>query len=253
MEENPYSGFAEVYDEFMDNVPYDIWAERYSQILQSHGIDDGLVCDLACGTGNMTFRLMQRGYDMIGIDLSDRMLDLARKKDPEGKILFLQQDMCEFELYGTVRAVTMACDSINYLLSEEQVEEVFRLVNNYLDPGGIFLFDFNTREKYETGIGSVTIAENRENSSFIWDNYFDSESGINECNLTVFLKKEESGLFERMQETHIQKGYDPETIRRLLEKAGLLFLSAMTMEELGIEDDPGRYLVVAKEQMKEPL
>ncbi len=246
-----YQGFAAVYDELMDNVPYDAWAESYVEILRRYGIEDGLICDLACGTGNMTLRLAERGFDMIGVDASFAMLDLARKKDPEGKILFLEQDMCEFELYGTVRAVTLACDSLNYLLSEEQVLTLFQLVNNYLDPGGVLIFDFNTTEKYRDLIGEQVITENREDCSFIWDNYYDEESRINECHLTLFLQEGQEGLFRRLEETHLQRGYEKEQILSLLQQAGLVVESVMTMEQAGLPEDDGRLLVVAREAEKQ--
>ena len=163
-----YTGFAAVYDRFMDDTPYDVWCENIVRGLCAHGIKDGLVLELGCGTGCMTELLAQRGYDMIGVDLSDEMLNIAiSKREQSGHdILYLNQDMRAFELYGTVRAVVSVCDSMNYLLEEEDLLSCFRLVNNYLDPGGIFMFDFNTKYKYET-IGDATIAENREGWSFI--------------------------------------------------------------------------------------
>ena len=113
-----YTEFAQVYDRFMDNVPYEAWCEGISKILTEHGISEGLVLDLGCGTGTMTRLLRQKGYDMIGVDASAEMLEIARNHPDEG-ILYLQQDMREFELYGTVAAVVCVCDSLNYLLEEE--------------------------------------------------------------------------------------------------------------------------------------
>lgn len=112
-----YTGFAQVYDTFMDNVPYEEWADYYKEILREHGIMDGIVLDLGCGTGSMTELLAEQGYDMIGVDNSEEMLDLAmEKRAASGQdILYLLQDMRKFELYGTVRAVISACDSVNYL------------------------------------------------------------------------------------------------------------------------------------------
>ena len=112
-----YTGFAQVYDTFMDNVPYEEWTDYYKEILREHGIMDGIVLDLGCGTGSMTELLAEQGYDMIGVDNSEEMLDLAmEKRAASGQdILYLLQDMRKFELYGTVRAVISACDSVNYL------------------------------------------------------------------------------------------------------------------------------------------
>ena len=156
-----YTSFAAVYDVFMDDVPYEEWCEYVCGILQEYGIRDGLVLDLGCGTGTMTRLLAEQGYDMIGVDCSEDMLELAQEKEA-GKslnILYLLQDMREFELYGTVRAVVCICDSINYILEEEELLQVFRLVNNYLDPGGLFLFDLNTVYKYREVIGDATISQ----------------------------------------------------------------------------------------------
>ena len=176
-----YESFARVYDLFMDNIPYEEWCEYLAGLLEDQGIREGLVLELGCGTGNMTRLLAEKGYDMIGVDNSVDMLEIAmeKKEEEEQDILYLLQDMREFELYGTVRAAVSVCDSMNYIIEEEDLLEVFRLVNNYLDPGGIFIFDLNTEYKYEKILGDTTIAEDREDASFIWDNYYDPEEKIN--------------------------------------------------------------------------
>ena len=220
-----YRSFAQVYDLFMDNVDYDSWSSYLIGLLKRYGVDSGLVLELGCGTGNMTERLARAGYDMIGVDCSEDMLEIAQEKKLESglDILYLEQDMREFELYGTVRAVVSVCDSLNYILEEEELLQVFRLVNNYLDPGGIFLFDLNTVQKYRE-IGESVIAENREESSFIWENDFDEESKINEYQLTIFLMEGKDRLYRKYEELHCQRGYSLEKIRALLEEAGLEFL-----------------------------
>lgn len=217
-----YTGFAQVYDIFMDNVPYDNWTEYLAGLLQEYGVKDGLVLELGCGTGKITRRLALKGYDMIGIDLSYEMLEIAREKEysddswteaaePEGDlndrnpILYLQQDMREFELFGTVSAVVSICDSMNYITSEEDLIKVFQLVNNYLDPGGLFIFDMNTEYKYKNLLGDATIAENREDCSFIWENYYDEENHMNEYNMTIFVKAEEEMEEEEMSEEEMSE------------------------------------------------
>ena len=113
-----YTDFAEVYDTFMDNVPYEKWADYIADRLARAGIRDGLVLELGCGTGTLTQLLARRGYDMIGVDRSEEMLAVAAQKAAEEglDILYLEQDMQSFELYGTVRAAVCVCDSLNYLL-----------------------------------------------------------------------------------------------------------------------------------------
>lgn len=222
-----YSGFAQVYDLFMDNVPYDDWCRYLTGLLKDWGVEDGLVLDLGCGTGAMTERLAAAGYDMIGVDNSEEMLEIAmEKRAASGRdILYLLQDMREFELYGTVRAVVSVCDSMNYILDLEDLTQVFRLVNNYLDPGGIFVFDLNTEYKYRQ-MRDETIAENREDGSFIWDNYYDEEERLNEYELAVFVKEGDQGLYRKYEETHYQRAYSLEEIRAAGERAGMEFLAA---------------------------
>lgn len=224
-----YTSFAAVYDTFMDNVPYEEWADYLWRLLQEYGIADGLVLELGCGTGSMTELLASKGYDMIGVDNSEDMLELAMEKRIESghDILYLLQNMQEFELYGTVRAVVSVCDSVNYVTDEEELTEVFRLVNNYLDPQGVFIFDFNTEYKYQEILGEQVIAEEREECSFIWDNYYDEEQKINEYELTLFVQSQEDPeLYRKYQEVHYQRAYTLERIRNLIEKAGLRYVTA---------------------------
>ena len=247
-----YTGFAQVYDLFMDNVPYVQWSEYLISLLKSYGVEDGLVLDLGCGTGKMTRLLSDAGYDMIGVDSSEEMLEIATEAEQE-EILYLCQDMREFELYGTVAAVVSVCDSMNYILEEEELLTVFRLVNNYLDPGGVFIFDLNTLYKYRELLGEQTICENREDASFIWENFYDEEEQINEYDLTLFVQ-EESGLYQKFEEAHFQRGYELLTIRRLLEAAGMEYVTAydaFTREEP--REDSERIYVIAREKGKERI
>lgn len=246
-----YTDFARVYDTFMDETPYDGWCTYIKGVLQDHGIGKGLALELGCGTGTMTELLADAGFDMIGIDNSEEMLEIAmEKREDSGKdILYLLQDMREFELYGTVASVISVCDSINYLLDPEDVLDTFRLVNNYLDPGGIFIFDFNTVHKYETVIGDAVIAENREDCSFIWENYYHQEECINEYQLTIFVK--EDTLYRKFEETHYQRGYTLEEMKALVGKSGLELLDAyeaFTKEAPTAESE--RIYMVCREQGK---
>ena len=247
-----YQSFAQVYDTFMDNIDYDGWSAYLIGLLREYGICDGLVLELGCGTGSMTERLAMAGYDMIGSDLSPDMLEIAmEKKDASGlNILYLLQDMREFELYGTVRAIVSVCDSMNYILEEEDLLQVFRLVNNYLDPDGMFIFDLNTTKKYRD-MGETTIAENREEASFIWENYFDEEEKINEYDLTLFIRDEEDGRFDRFEEFHEQRAYSLTEIGELIRESGMELIAmydAFTHEPATEECE--RVYVIAREQGK---
>lgn len=227
-----YTSFAYVYDTFMDNVPYGEWARHIREKLCEHGVTDGIVLDLGCGTGTMTERLAGYGYDMIGVDNSEEMLELAMEKKTESgyDILYLLQDMRGFELYGTVRAVVSVCDSVNYITEPDELEEVFRLVNNYLDPKGIFLFDFNTVHKYRDVIGDSTIAEDRGVCSFIWDNRYYEKEQINEYDLTLFIAED----FNPMENAYVsERTADSEDALLSEEGAGDLEDTMFSEEEGG--------------------
>lgn len=258
-----YTSFAAVYDTFMDNVPYEEWGEYIHGMLCKYGVEDGIVLDLGCGTGTMTEILAGYGYDMIGVDNSEDMLELAMEKRIESghDILYLLQDMREFELYGTVRAVVSVCDSVNYVTEPGELEEVFRLVNNYLDPRGIFLFDFNTDYKYREIMGDCTIAEDRGECSFIWDNYYYENEQINEYDLTLFIQEKKPDetqsdqipqLYRKYKETHYQRGYTLKEIQVLLEKAGLVFEAAYDVDSKEEPSDTSeRICVIARESGKQ--
>lgn len=224
---NSYEAFAYVYDNFMDNIPYEEWATYLIGLLKEYGIHEGIIADLGCGTGSMTQLLAKAGYDMIGIDNSIDMLEIAREKmmDSNEQILYLLQDMREFELYGTVHAIVSICDSMNYITEKEDLVQIFRLVNNYLEPRGYFIFDMNTEYKYKTQLGQKTIAEDREDMSFIWDNFYDEEEKLNEYSLSIFVKEEED-LYRKYEEVHYQRAYSLEEVKEAMEEAGIEFVAA---------------------------
>ena len=260
-----YTSFAYVYDTFMDQEPYDRWADRVCAFLNEFGIsrtadtseqgignpgetesaspdstgnliaeERNIVVDLGCGTGKLTEILAGRGYDMIGIDLSEDMLSIAqeRKIKNGSSTLYSLQDMRDFELYGAAGSMVSVGDSINYLLEEQDLEDMFRCVARGLLPEGVFVFDFKTIHLYRDIIGDRTIAEDRGDCAFIWDNYYDSETCINEYDLAVFVrasmddKNVDRSLFRRFDEVHQQRGYEPEQLRLAAESAGLEWITA---------------------------
>ena len=247
-----YKSFAQVYDLFMNDVPYRKWSVYLLGLLREYGIDDGLILELGCGTGSMTELLAAGGYDMIGVDNSEDMLEIAMDKRVSSghDILYLLQDMREFELYGTVRAVVSICDSMNYIRKERDLLEEFGLVNNYLDPKGYFIFDLNTIFKYEQ-IGDSTIAENRDEASFIWDNYYDKDSCVNEYDLALFIPEGDRGLYRKYEEVHIQKAYSLDTVKELILEAGMKFVTAYdAFTHDPVKADSERIYVIAQENGK---
>ena len=270
-----YMSFASVYDTFMDETPYEVWGSFIAEIIDEYGIskpvvaskeaaaegskealeeEKNLVVELGCGTGSFTQELAKKGYDIIGIDMSGEMLDIARNKAASNgfDIMYLEQDMRELDLYCTAGTIVSVCDSINYLLEDEDVLTTFKLVNNFLYPGGLFVFDFNTLHKYRDIIGDSTIAESRDDCSFIWENYFDEETHINEYDLTLIVSLDEKeDTFRRFFETHYQRGYTLDEMVSFVEKSGMEFVKAIDADT---HDEPNeeseRIYVIAREKGK---
>lgn len=220
-----YNEFARVYDTFMEDTPYEKWVKFIEKVLEKHNVKANIICDLGCGTGMMCELFASKGMDVIGIDGSEEMLMVARENamEQEIDILYLLQDMSEFELYGTVDVIYSACDSLNYLLEEEKVLSTFKWVNNYLEKGGLFIFDMNLPYKYKEVLGDKVFAEQTEDAAYIWENYYDEETSVNEFGVTFFIQ-DEDGKYDRCEEVHYQRAYSLERIKALLEEAGLELL-----------------------------
>ena len=269
MEQLPscYGAFSAVYDRLMEDIPYDEWRDLLLSLLARFGIHDGLVAELGCGTGTMTELLAEAGYDMIGIDNSEQMLSRAMQKRAESgrDILYLLQDMREFELYGTVRAIVSVCDSMNYLADTDELLAVLKLAANYLDPGGVFIFDLKT-DRYYRGIGDASFCDSDPEASYIWENSYDEESRTNCYWLTLFLpdgagqssspgESAGSGLYRRYEEYHEQHAFLLPEVLQAVNRAGLVCADildergqplALTGESVTAE----RIYVVAKKDEK---
>lgn len=242
-----YTSFAECYDMFMDNVPYGEWSEYLISLLKEMGIKENSdIVDLGCGTGKITRLLSDAGYNMIGVDLSEDMLSIAVEQVQNKPILYLNQDMSELELAQETDAMVSICDSMNYILEDEALLDVFKGVYRYLKKDGVFIFDMNTIYKYRDIIGETTICENRETGSFIWDNYYDEDEQINEYDLTLFIQ-EESGLFRKYQEYHYQRAYELEDVFMLARQAGFEFIAAYdAFTRQPVKADSERVYIVLK-------
>lgn len=247
-----YESFASVYDLFMDEINYDEWVSYVEKLWNRFDLKPDIVCELGCGTGNISLRLAERGYETIGIDNSAYMLSEAKMKAEQNgaDVLFLLQDMREFELYGTVNSIVCLCDSLNYITDDEDMQQVFNLVNNYLHPGGLFVFDLNTEYKFKEIYGENTFSETDEDAVYIWENYYDEEERINEYYLNFFMKNE-TGTYDRTQEEHFERAYSLDEIKRFIEKSGMKFeaaYDAFTFEP--VKENSERIYVVAREVLK---
>lgn len=240
-----YTVFADIYDDFMGNIPYETWSNNIAGLLKEYNITEGIVCELGCGTGKLTELMAKKGYEMIGIDNSEDMLSVARESCEED-ILYLLQDMRELELYGTVEAVISVCDSMNYLVNDGELEEVLRKVNLYLERDGIFIFDMKTEYCYEKVLGDSVQYEDTEDMALIWENHYDNQSKIHSYDLTIFISYDEEGSFTRYRETHYQRAYSVDEVKAAVKAAGMELLKVIdadSMKEPGESSERIYYVV----------
>lgn len=252
-----YDAIARVYDKLNKDIDYSAWADFIEKCFDRFlGEKPMLVLDLACGTGRMTTKLSDRGYDMIGVDRSEDMLSEAYIESEGKGILYLCQDMRELELYGTVGAALCCLDSVNYLLEEKDVERTFRKVHNYLDPDGLFIFDMNTPYKFENIYSDnayiledeIDYGDGSEPALVFcgWQNQYDRKSRICTFYLSLFEENEE-GVYVRSDEEQKERCYELSEVKELLEKCGFEFLGVYSdFEFREINEKTERWYIAAR-------
>ena len=244
-----YDLIAPFYDSVNSHINYQEWADFIEKIFTKEMAQKpDLVLDLGCGTGRMTLELAKRGYDMTGIDYSADMLGVARdiSADEGHDILWLCQDMREFELYGTVDAVVCCLDCINHLVDDNDLEKCFSLVHNYLIPDGIFVFDINAKNKFENYYGNNTYVMEEDGVFCVWENEYDEEEEICDFYITLF-EEVKGGKYVRHEENQRERMFRLEDVKNALEKCKLEFLGAYSDFDFNPGNDSSdRIYIVAK-------
>ena len=244
-----YDLLAPFYDAINAEIDYKKWADFIEEILKKECKErPELVLDLGCGTGKMTLELANRGYDMTGIDYSPEMLDIARNaaEDEGHDVLWLCQDMREFELYGTVDAAVCCLDCINHLEDIDDLDKCFSLVHNYLIPDGIFIFDINGRYKFENIYADNTFTMEEEGGVCVWENFYDADSRMCDFYITLF-KECDDGRYERYDETQTERMYTLAEIKKSLERNNMEYLYAFgDLDFTPGSDECERIYIVAK-------
>lgn len=217
---NSYVDFADIYDALMQrDIDYEKWADYIENLFDRYGINPGLVCDVACGTGNITIPLAKRGYDMTGVDASESMLNVARKKSEGLNILYLNQSMESIDLYGTMGAFLCMIDGVNYCISPKSLLKFFtRIKTCFMDKDALFIFDISTPYKLRDVIGQNTFVHSDREVFYTWQNRYIESKNLSDMFLTFFTRK--GKVYRRFEERHLQRAWKEEEIIYLLKKAG---------------------------------
>lgn len=217
--------FASVYDLFTENVDYESRAAYIISKLKKNGIKDGILLDSACGTGSFLSYFKQAGYDVIGVDISPDMLSVAREKINYDKdILLLCQDMKELDLYGTIDAAVCSLDSINHLLTKEDVLAAFQSISLFMRKNGVFVFDVNTVYKHRHVLSDNCFIYENENVFLTWQNSLCDDENRIDIMLDIFFE-DEDGRYIRASEDFTERAYSVDDLCNLLDKADFDLIS----------------------------
>ncbi len=222
-----YGIFSYSYDILTENVEYEKIAHKVCSLLHENGVDGGLLLDLGCGTGTLSFLLEKMGYDVIGVDASEDMLMVANEKkyDGESSALFLCQKAEELDLFGTIRCAVSTLDTINHIDSLDKIEKAISLVSLFMDMNGIFIFDMNTPFKHENVLGNNTFIYDMDQVYCAWQNTLDKEKGKTNIDLDFFIKNEDDECYERHSESFSEYIYQIDDIVSIVKKYGFTLIA----------------------------
>lgn len=243
-----YGGFAYLYDELMKDVPYDQWVEKTIRSKEKYQPDAINILDVACGTGQLSIKLAEAGFNVTGIDLSEDMLSVAHTKTVEKglSIPYYQQNMVEMEGLGTFDIITIFCDSLNYLGTAEEVVNTFKRVFEHLRPGGVFMFDVHSIYKMSEIFKDGTFVLNEEEISYIWQCYEGKWPNSVEHDLSFFVLDEHAGKYDRVDELHFQRTFSVSQYEQWLMEAGFDLLEVTAdFHEKDPESDSERIFFIA--------
>ncbi len=220
-----YTAFANIYDRMIaEDVDYGKICDFIENIFAERDIAPVLIADIACGTGGVTLPLAARGYDMIGIDRSGEMLDIARKKDKNNNILFINQPIERLDLFGTVGAALCMTDGFNYILSDKQlISALTRLRTCFLDKGGVLIFDIRSDYCLKTEHADKTFVYDADDIFYVWENKYFPKKHLSEMTVNFFKKAEKD--YRRICEHQLQRGRSEGVMRKILEKSGFVNIS----------------------------
>ena len=242
-----YQEFAAVYDRFMDDFDYPAWADYYLEILKRQGYGGGEICECGCGTGSLSIELLKRGVKLISSDISEDMLRIASDKARRSGVRarFVREDMRALKLPHRVDAVICACDGVNYLTSQGDVQRFFTAAFDALKSGGVLAFDISSRHKLENVLGNGFFGEERDDAAYLWQNSLDAQKHIVDMDITFFVQ-ERGGLYRRFAERQTQRAHSADEIAAWIGECGFDKISVFGTFDAPHEDEMRLHFTAVK-------
>lgn len=243
-----YGDFARFYDKFTSNVDYSARARYFDTVIQKYNPEAEILLDLACGTGSLSFELEPFGYDIVAVDNSYEMLSVAmeKKAELESEVLFLCQEMSDLDLFGTIDATVCALDSINHVIDEEEVKDIFKKVSLFSNRGAVFAFDVNTVYKHQEVLANNCFVYENKDTFCAWQNSLDKDGVTVDISLDFFDKTENDGLYCRYSSDFSERAYEIDDLKKWLTEAGFEVKAVFDEDSfLPLRRDSQRAVIVA--------
>lgn len=222
----PYSKLALIWDRMQQDRHSQAMVAYTHEILRRFRVQPQNGLDLCCGTGTAIELLADAGFAMSGLDQSGPMLAMAAKKLKGRGIKLYQKSLPKFRLLDGKNSQKTRCfdlvtcfyDSLNYLTTVADLRLTFRSVYAHLQPAGWFIFDMNTPEALKTLWDQQVYGDAWDDLAWVWKNEYDPKRKLAACHATCFYKQGQS--WQRFDETHWERGYENDQIKRCLKGAG---------------------------------
>ena len=228
---NQFTSLAPYYDELMSRVPYHKWVDYLLKICKRHQHTPRRILDCACGTGNVTYELARRGFEVAGVDISQEMVEIARSKSTltASQPRFFQADLCEMDIAAELGyqcdTVTCLYDSLNYLTSPELLQRAFERIRQHVLPDALFIFDMNSPYAFDTDMFTQNDFSPSRKLRYEWVANYDRQTRLCTVDMTYYRRMEDNSLM-RFQETHCERSYSMIEITQLLNRAGWKLLES---------------------------
>jgi ubiquinone/menaquinone biosynthesis C-methylase UbiE len=242
-----YNIFADFYDELMYDVDYKKRTSYLMKLFKKYGSAPTLLLDAACGTGGFSNEFASRGVEVIGADMSEEMLNIARNSAMEkgNDILFLCQKLEELDLYGTVDGAVCCLDSLNHITGYNTFCKAIKRISLFLEKDKLFIFDLNTEYKHREILGDNVFVMDRESVYCVWANQFNPKNNKTDIMLDFFVKENDN--YSRFSEEFSERAYTSEQIEKALQKAGLEIVEIFDdMTENPVSDTTERAIYVTR-------
>lgn len=226
-----YKNFSKIYDYFMEHCEYELWINQIYTLLKKYEKETGTLIDIGCGTGEMLKKFSEK-YRCVGLDLSEGMLKIANKKLKDKNVALFQGDMVLFDVGSKFDIGVSLFDTVNHLISNEDLTQHLCTVKDILNPGGIYIFDVIDREFMNKMFQGGVFVDNRKKISVIWEH--EVENGLDYIDATYFMKNK-MGTYDKLEETYEKKIFTEAEIKEAIKSSKLILKEIVLNKEIAGE------------------